>query len=269
MSQTRHDVLESLAQQLRTAEESRVPIAPLTAQIGGLTLEEAYRVQAINLENLVARGARVVGRKIGLTSKAMQEQLGVDEPDVGAITEQMVLPSDAPLDTTRYIAPRIEAEFAFRLKSDLDGPFTIDTVRASIGSVMLAAEIIDSRIRDWKIALIDTVADNASSAGVVFGLEAPATDHLLDALPTIRVDLECDGAVAAFGDGSAVLGHPLRAVEWLAATLAATGQHLRAGDLVLAGAVHASVPLAAGVDYAIRAASFPTLTFRSDRAEAQ
>lgn len=263
MNSPRQNVIARLAEQLRAAEDSQVPIDALTDQINDLTLDEAYRIQAINLDRVLAEGGRLVGRKIGLTSKAMQEQLGVDEPDVGAITDRMVIPPEGDLDTTRYIAPRVEAELAFRLRKDLDGPITMDEVRASIGSVMLAAEIIDSRIRDWNIKLVDTVADNASSAGVLFGREAPATDRLLDALPSIRVYLEANGAVASFGDGSAVLGHPLNSVLWLARTLEANGAVLRAGDLVLAGAVHASVPLTAGVEYAVRSEWFPALTFRS------
>lgn len=261
MSPARDELLTDLADQLRLAEASRLPIDALTDQVADLTIAEAYRVQAINVTQLLAGGEKLVGRKIGLTSRAMQEQLGVDEPDVGAITDRMVIPAEGHLDTSRFIKPRLEAEFAFRLDSDLDGPVTIDSVRASIGTVMLAAEIIDSRIRDWKIALIDTVADNASSAAVVFGPEVPATDELIDALPALRVDLDADGEVVAFGEGSAVLGHPLEAVLWLACTLASTGESLKAGDLILAGAVHASVPLTAGVNYAVRADALPYLSF--------
>lgn len=263
MSSAREELLAQLAGRLRAAEASRLPIDALTDQVADLTIAEAYRVQSINLTQRLADGETLVGRKIGLTSKAMQEQLGVDEPDVGALTDRMVIAPEEPLDTARFIKPRIEAEFAFRLDSDLEGPITIDSVRASIGTVMLAAEIIDSRIRDWKIALIDTVADNASSAAVVVGAEMPATDELLDALPALRVDLDVDGEVVAFGEGAAILGHPLEAVLWLANTLASNGESLKSGDLILAGAVHASVPLTAGVEYAVRADALAPLSFRA------
>lgn len=261
---SRETLLAGLAEQLRSAEAARRPIQALTDQAADLTLAEAYHVQRINLERRLAQGERLVGRKIGLTSKAMQEQLGVDQPDVGAITDRMVVPNEGRVDTAEFISPRVEAELAFRLAEDLDEPVTIESVRASIGTVMLAAEIIDSRIRDWKIKLIDTVADNASSAAVVFGPEVPATAELLDMLPDAVLELEVSGEVVAFGAGSAVLGNPLRAVLWLARTLASTGDSLKAGDLILAGAVHASIPFAADTRYVIHQDSLPSLGFQTD-----
>lgn len=262
-SGTREMLLVELAEQLRSAEAARRPVQALTDQAADLTLTEAYRVQRINLNQRLAQGESLVGRKIGLTSKAMQDQLGVDQPDVGAITDRMIVPNGGRADTSEFIAPRVEAELAFRLAQDLGGSITIESVRASIGTVMLAAEIIDSRIRDWKIKLIDTVADNASSAAVVFGPEVSATAELLDSLPDVVVELEAAGEVVGFGAGSAVLGNPLRAVLWLARTLASTGDSLKAGDLILAGAVHASIPLTAGTRYAIHQDSLPSLDFRA------
>lgn len=264
MSAAREDLLAQLADQLRAAEATTRPIDALTSQVADLTLAEAYRVQAINVARRLADGEKLVGRKIGLTSKAMQDQLRVNEPDVGALVDTMVIAPDTDIDPGRFIAPRLEAEFAFRLHSDLDGPIDIDAVRASIGTVMLAAEIIDSRIRDWRIALIDTVADNASSAAAVFGPDVPATDELIDALPGLRADLLADGEVVAYGEGSAILGHPLEAVLWLARTLAATGDSLKAGDLVLAGAVHASVALRPRMTYTVRGDMLPAVSFRTN-----
>lgn len=256
---SRESALRALADQLRAAEDRRAPIDALSSQLPDLTLAEAYRVQGINVRGRIAAGEALVGRKIGLTSKAMQEQLGVDQPDVGAIFDTMVIPHAGRVEVSRFIQPRLEAEVAFRMASDLPGPASMESVRAAVGSVMVAAEVIDSRIRDWSIGLVDTVADNASSAAVVFGPEVPAKPDLLDALPGIRVELRESGKAAASGLGSAILGHPLEAVVWLARTLEATGESLKEGDLVLAGAVHASIPLGRGLDYSVHGSPLPSL----------
>lgn len=251
-----------LAEQLRRAEATGVPVEPLSTQVKDLTLAEAYAIQAVNLEYRRKMGESLVGWKIGLTSEAMQEQLGVDQPDVGAITNRMLLTTGAEIAVSGLIAPRVEAEIGFRLAAPVEQPVTSRSVRAAVGEVLLAAEIIDSRIEDWCIGLTDTVADNASCAAVVMGSAVPATEELLDALPDLVVALDRDSATVAAGPGSAVLGHPLTAIEWLASTLEATGEALRAGDVVIAGAVSASVPLAADGHYSIHAAQLPPVSFR-------
>ncbi len=246
-----------IAEQLRNAEASGLPIVAVSAAHPELTLEDAYAIQAINIERRLRFGERIVGRKIGLTSEAMQRQLGVDQPDVGAITDRMVLADGDAIPLDRMIAGRIEAEFAFRIGRTLPPgePGLAELVEA-ISGVALSAEIIDSRIKDWKIGLIDTVADNASSAFIAHGEWLPASEELLESLPGTVIRLEIDGVQAAEGPGSAVLGDPLRALLWLARTLGQSGVGLVEGDVVLAGAVHASIDLTAGSVYTIAAEGF-------------
>ncbi len=253
--------LEALSRALWEAEESQLPIDPLTEEIPDLSLAEAYRVQRLNLDRRLARGERLVGHKIGLTSEAMQQQLGVDQPDVGGMTDRMVMRDGAVVEVSTLIAPRLEAEFAFRLGTDIAEPITYASVRAALGAIMVSAEIIDSRISDWRIKLADTVADNASYAAVVFGQEVPVTEELLDALPSLQLTLQVNGETVAEGAGAAVLGDPVRAVLWLARELAPLGISLKAGELILAGAVHASVPLLPGAAYTVVQGELPSLGF--------
>lgn len=246
-TETRTELLERLADELAGAEASRDAIAPLTARYPDLTVADAYGIQEINASRRVAAGESTVGRKVGLTSLAMQRQLGVDEPDFGTVLDRMVIGPTQPLLLKELIAPRVEAEIAVRLGRDLAGPdIGVGQVRDAVDEVLLAIEVIDSRIADWKIKLVDTIADNASSARIAVGPGRPADPRLLDALPDVRLELAVDGEPAAEGMGAAVLGDPLRAVAWLARRLSGLGAGLRAGDVVLAGAVHASIGLCAG-----------------------
>ncbi|HKT04004.1 MAG TPA: fumarylacetoacetate hydrolase family protein [Rugosimonospora sp.] len=255
------DFQADLAALLSRAERDRVPVPPLTAH-ADLDSADAYGIQAINTSRRLAAGERIAGHKVGLTSRAMQQQLGVDEPDFGVILEAMLIADGGPLDLDELIAPRIEAEIAFRLGADLEGAVTDDQVRTAVAEVFLALEVIDSRIADWKITLPDTVADNASSARMVAGRPIRATPELLAALPEIAVSLSEDGHTVAAGTGAAVLGDPIRAVTWLVRRLAGFGGSLRAGDLVLAGAVHASAPLTRGTRVAAQATGFSTVEVR-------
>jgi len=238
-------LLEDLAAQLRRAERDRDPIGPLTEAHPELTVRDAYRIQQLNVAARKDAGERVRGRKVGLTSLAMQRQLGVDEPDFGAITDRMIVEDGDAVSVGELLQPRVEAEVAFVMERELAGPgvTTTDAVRAIAGAVA-SIEIIDSRIADWRIKLVDTVADNASSARVVAaGRLTPLAG--LD-LRLLGMALSVNGAVAATGAGAAVLGNPVRCVAWLANTLGELGVPLRAGDLVLAGALHAALPVAAG-----------------------
>lgn len=238
--------LADLAARLRAAEDAREPIAPLTEQAPELTVADAYRVQQINVHRRREQGGLVRGRKVGLTSVAMQQQLGVEEPDFGALFDDMVVEEGEAIAVSELIRPRIEAEIAFAMETDLQGPgvSSADALRAVAGALP-ALEIIDSRIADWRIKLPDTIADNASSARVVYGGRLTPVDEL--DLRTIGMVLTVDGAVAATGAGAAALGNPIRCVAWLANKLGEFGVPLRAGDLVLAGALHAAVSVAAGV----------------------
>lgn len=237
--------LAALAESLRVAEATRVPIGPLTASHPELTVADAYRIQQINVHLRKEQGGLVRGRKVGLTSAAMQQQLGVDEPDFGAIFADMLIEEGDAVPVGELIQPRIEGEIAFVMESDLQGPgvSSADALRAVAGALP-ALEVIDSRVADWKIKLPDTIADNASSARVVCGGRLTPIDDL--DLRLVGMAFSHNGAVVATGAGAAVLGNPIRCVAWLANKLGEFGVPLRAGDLVLAGSLHAALPVAAG-----------------------
>jgi len=208
-------------------------------------VEEAYAIQLRIMEIKQAKGQTIVGKKIGLTSLAMQAMLGVKEPDYGHILNGMVVMEARKLPMAELIAPRVEGELAFVLKEDLQGPGVTltEVIRCSEG-VIPSLEIIDSRIADWKIKLPDTVADNASSARIVLGgavTPLPSLD-----LRTAGMVLEKNGEIAATAAGAAVLGHPAQAVAWLANKLWEYGIPLRKGEVILSGSLTAAIPVAAG-----------------------
>ncbi|MGB9866511.1 MAG: 2-keto-4-pentenoate hydratase [Bacillota bacterium] len=232
--------IQAISMELLEAERTRVPVEPLTARFPGLTVEEAYRIQLNGIGVKTAQGRRVIGKKIGLTSKAMQQLLGVNEPDYGHLLDDMLLQPGEPLARSHVLSPKVEGEIAFVLKEKLQGPGVTfaDVLRATEG-LMAAIEVVDSRIRDWKIKLPDTVADNASAARVVLGSKMiPAND--LD-LRLVGMVLERNGEVVNTGAGAAVWGHPAAAVAWLANKLAAFGIALEAGEIILSGAVTGAV----------------------------
>ncbi|MCX2748092.1 fumarylacetoacetate hydrolase family protein [Arthrobacter sp. MI7-26] len=237
--------LERLAAILRTAEDQRQPVRPLTEQLPGFSVKDAYRVQQLNVIRKVRAGGVVVGQKVGLTAVVMQQQLGVDEPDYGVLFADMMVADGEPMPISAMIQPRVEAEVAFIMKHDLRGPgVTDDDALAAVEGAIPVIEVIDSRISDWKIKLPDTVADNASCARVVRGSRVTPVDAL--DLAGIELSLSVDGVVVSTGVGAAVLGNPIRGVVWLANKLGELGGSLKAGDLVLAGALHASLPVTAG-----------------------
>jgi len=237
--------LDELAAKLILAEETRAPIRPLTEQAPGITVAEAYRIQQINVQRRVESGGLIRGHKVGLTSVAMQQQLGVDEPDFGVLFADMLVEEGDPISLSGLVRPRVEAEIAFVMGSDLKGPgvSAVDALRAVAGALP-AIEVIDSRIADWKIKLPDTIADNASCARVVCGGKLTSVQDL--DLRTIGMVVTVDGEVVETGAGAAVLGNPIRCVAWLANKLGEFGSGLKAGDLVLAGALHASLPVDVG-----------------------
>ena len=211
--------------------------------------EDGYRVQQAIVRGRLAAGQRIVGWKLGLTSKAMQDQLGVDQPDYGPIFDAMLVPDGQAVAVSELIAPRAEAEICFVLSSPLRGPgVTRDDVLAATDGVIAAIEIIDSRIENWKIALPDTIGDMASSARV-----ATATTKVSIAGFDVRLvgavlEREADGRteVVSTGAGAAALGDPVVAVAWAANTLGPLGVTMEAGQIVMTGALHASVPAHAG-----------------------
>ncbi len=235
-----------LAGELWQAESSRHAIAPLSQTSPGLSVEDAYRIQLINLDRRRAAGETRAGHKIGLTSVAIQQQLGVDQPDFGFITDRMMIPNGGSLAVDSLIAPRVEAEFAFRIGTALPASPSRDELREAIDGVAIALEVIDSRIADWKISLVDTIADNASSARMLNGEFRTATPELLDSLPSSVIELQRDGAVQVSGPGSAVMGDPIASLHWLAQAIGSFGVAFAVGDVVIAGAVAAAVDLAAG-----------------------
>jgi len=253
--------MTSLAGELLGAGFTGRAIAPLTARGLDLSVDDAYAIQQINTDRRIAEGRRLAGWKIGLTSAAMQAQLGIDAPDSGVLLDDMLLADGATVSRASLIAPRIEAEIAVRFDSDVAGPgLSPEDVGKRVSAVVPALEIIDSRIADWKIALVDTVADNASSALAVAG--APVAGIAADTLKDETVELLVDGQAVAGGSGQALLGDPLRALAWLANRLGPMGQAIPAGLLVLAGSVHAAVPLEPGHQYTARYARAGSVSVR-------
>jgi 2-keto-4-pentenoate hydratase len=225
---------DELAADLAQAERSRRPIAPLTAGHPEIDVVDAYEIQLINIRQRVAGGARVVGHKVGLSSVAMQQMMGVDEPDYGHLLDQMQVFENTPVKAADYLYPRVEVEVAFILADDLPGAgCTEDDVLAATAAFAPSIELIDTRITDWKIALCDTIADNASSAGFVLG-EARVPPAEVD-VTAIDAVLTRNGEVVAKGRSDAVLGNPVTAVAWLARKVEGFGVRLRAGDIVLPG----------------------------------
>jgi 2-keto-4-pentenoate hydratase len=237
---------------LAEARRERAAIAPPSESWPGMDLDDAYAVQSLLIAERVGAGEAVVGWKVGLTSLAMQRQLGVDEPDFGPLLDAMEVADGGELERAALISPRVEAELAFRLGAHLTGPGVgVEEAAAATVAVLPALEIIDSRIADWKLTLPDTVADHASSAGFVLGGSSLPLDEVDRG--AVELELAVDGDPRERGAGAAVLGDPLLAVAWLVNTLANYGEGLRAGQVVLAGALHAAVPAQAGSRFEARA----------------
>jgi 2-keto-4-pentenoate hydratase len=236
---------EEIAGALLGAYRSRKPVDPLTGQYDDLTLEDAYQIQLLQVGRWLSDGARVKGHKVGLTSAAMQRQMGVDSPDYGHLLDRMFWLEHEPIPASRFVQPRVEPEVAFVLARPLQGPgVTVADAIAAVGYVLPALELIDSRIRDWKIGLADTIADNASSGGVVLG-STPAALSAVD-LRLSGCNLHKNGELAGTGAGGAVLGSPLVSLVWLANTLGARDVTLEAGHVILPGSITASIPVGAG-----------------------
>ncbi|WP_435239742.1 2-keto-4-pentenoate hydratase [Streptomyces sp. YPW6] len=233
------------AQLLREAERRTAPVEPLSMTWPALDLADAYAVQQDNITRRLATGATVIGHKVGLISAPMQQLLGVHEPDFGHLLDDMVHRDGGTVSAARYCAPRVESEICFRLARPLRGSgVTTADVLAATEAVAPALEIVDSRVRDWQITLVDTFADNAGSAGLVCGSWTPL-EHAPD-LAAVTVDLLIDGNKVATGGGKEVLGHPATAVAWLANTLAAYGAALDAEHVILPGAMTTAPLIGAG-----------------------
>ena len=242
-------------ERLTAARASRRPCAPVRDLLPADDLDGAYAVQSAWVADQLAAGARVIGRKIGLSNPVVQAQFGVDRPDFGVLLDTMVCAERTPVDSARTLQPKIEAEIAFVLAADLDGDVIGRAeVAAATAYVVAALEIVDSRIADWDISIVDTIADNASSGLFVLGDQKQGLGRLdlADCAMTMRRAGAgggkgvTGGDVVSTGTGSAVLGHPLASVAWLAATVRDLGRPLRAGEVVLSGSLGPMVPVAPG-----------------------
>jgi len=237
--------LQGAADWLEQAARSHEWIAPLREVQPSFSIDDAYAIQQINTERQIAKGRRIVGRKIGLTSKAVQKQLGVDQPDFGALFDDMGYGSGEVIAWQSLHQPKVEAEIAFVLKRDLDlpNPGLVDVLNA-IDYALPAIEIVGSRIANWNIRIVDTIADNASSGAYVLG-SSPRDIKDLD-LSLCGMGMERRGEPVSVGVGQGCLGNPLNAVVWLARKMVEVGQPLRAGDLVLSGALGPMVEVRPG-----------------------
>lgn len=238
--------INKYAMKLRSAEDNKQGIhIPISTEWEDITIDDAYAIQRMNIEEKVKNKDVVTGKKIGLTSKAMQEMLGVNEPDYGHLLSSMEIPLGGEISMSQMLEPKVEAEVAFILKEDLVGPnvSVIDVLRAT-DYVVPSLEIIDSRIKDWKINLLDTVADNASSGLYVLGENKLRLDEI-DLLQMGMV-LYKNGEMVNTGVGSAVLGNPVLCVAWLANKLYEYGVILKKGEVILSGALSGAVAIEAG-----------------------
>jgi len=245
MSTTSNKSIQQAATALFEARASNTPITPISTSHGIVGLNAAYDVAAINTKAALKAGRRIVGLKVGLTSKAVQVQLGVDQPDFGVLFDDMEFLNGQDIPTKRLIQPKVEAEVAFVVGRDLNSKNpTYAQFLSVLDYALPAIEIVDSAIIDWKISLVDTVADNASSALYVLGDQPISIGQI--ALGDLGMEMSKNGETVSVGTGAACLGHPLRAAYWLAKTMASLGQGLTAGQVILSGALGPMVPVKSG-----------------------
>jgi 2-keto-4-pentenoate hydratase len=262
---TSQDAVPAAVERLAQAQETRVPCAPVRDLIGTEDLAAAYAVQQGLVRRRLAGGATVVGRKIGATSEAVQNQLGVDQPDFGYLLSDMDV-SDAqspggPISMRSLLQPRVEAEVAFVMARDVDldeDDITLESVRGCVEVALPALEIVDSRIEGWDIGFTDTVADNASSGLYVVGRDGRALDELVPR--DVVMSLTVNGEERSAGTGAACLGDPLAALRWLAVQCHRFGDPLRTGQVVLSGALGPFVPFASGDEVVASISGFEPLS---------
>jgi 2-oxo-3-hexenedioate decarboxylase len=235
-----------IAAALAAAERERRDRAPFSDEVTDLDLDTAYEAQWAGIQSKLDAGERLVGAKLGLTSKAKQRAMNVDAPLYGFVTSGMIAPYGEPIDLSTLIHPRVEPEIAFLLGRDIEGPATVTSVLAATEAVFAAVDVLDSRYENFRFTLPDVVADNASAGRFLLGPRAVPPSRLTD-LGLLGCVLRVDGAVHSTAAGAAVMGHPAASVAWLANQLAVRKQHLQAGWLVFSGGLTEPVPLDAGV----------------------
>lgn len=252
-------VIQQLANELIEAEKTRKPIAPLSERFPNITLDDAYQIQLQYVAEKRAQGARIIGKKIGATSKAIQEMFGVGQPDYGHLFDTMMYSDGDKVPLERLLQPKVECEIAFVLKKDLTGPNVtpLDVIEAT-DYIVPAIEIIDSRIEDWNIRFEDTVSDNGSSALVVIGSK-PTKLEGLD-LSCLGMNVSHNGEFLESATGAAVLGNPLYAIAWLANALSAYDVPLLAGEIVLSGAFTKALPIQDGDTFTAEFAHLGSVT---------
>lgn len=246
MTVTETSAVQAAADALWDADRSRTPIPPVHDRLGTTTdLDVAYGVQQVNTVRSVEEGRTISGRKIGVTSKAVQAQIGVDQPDFGTLFTDTEFGDGVDIPASRLIQPRAEAEVALVLDRDLDdAPHGFAEVIRAVAFALPAIEVVDSRIEDWRIGIVDTIADNASCGLYVLG-SRPAPLSTVD-LRAVTMSMAVNGTEVSTGVGAACLGNPLHAARWLADTLCERGIPLRAGDVVMTGALGPMQPLSTG-----------------------
>lgn len=256
------------AERLTAATATGTPCAPVRDLIGPDDTTAAYAVQKRNIDARRSVGARVVGRKIGLTSAAVQAQLGVDQPDFGVLLDDMAYPDQATIPIHRFLQPRVEAEVAFVLKSDLDdGELNVDQVAAAVDYAVAALEICDSRVAEWDIRFADTVADNASAGAYVLGTERRTLDEVTPR--EVTMTMAVTGEEASAGAGAACLDDPLLALQWLARKAREFGEPLRAGQVILSGALGPMRPVTAGAEVTTTISGLGTVAVRFSKGDRQ
>ena len=266
MSNAAQKVIEKVRGELAQADRSRAPCDPVRPYLEPLGLDSAYAVQSLLIEARLDAGQRIVGHKVGLTSVSVQQQLGVDQPDYGVLTDAMEYGDQEEIPFSRFIQPKVEAEVAFILERNLDmGSISLAEVIRSVAYAVPAIEVVDSRIRDWKISIFDTIADNASSAAFVLGGVAKKIDQLDLRLCGMRLDHR--GEAVSSGCGGACLGNPLNALTWLARKMVKLEQPLREGQVILSGALGAMVQVTAGEVYEASISGLGSVTAIFSRSE--
>lgn len=252
-----HD-LNAIAASLAEARRSRSSISPVTQTFPGFDVASAYAVQEVNTRLRLAAGERIVGRKIGLTSPAVQAQLGVDEPDYGMLWDSDDVSSVTSVSMSTLIQPKVEAEIAFVFERPISNPDPgLDEIAAAVGYATAAVEIVDSAIADWRITLADTVADNASGAKFVLGSDRRKIAEI--DLHLGGMEMRLNGRQVSVGVAAACLGNPLNATRWLAKKMVEVGRPLEAGDIVLSGALGPMSNVASGDEFTVYVQGFMPL----------